>query len=188
MASRRAVATALKLLARAFAGEVDEARIDVYFAALDDVGDEQLAAAVTLVIKESTERFIPPPGLIRKAVSPTPAVDSAALIRRIAKLGQYSPHVGWIYPSVARVRDQLGDRIAYAYAAAGQERLYSENATTVDIAKRDFEQAFKESLLHAGSELPVVGASARKPSTLTSDDGDARLIAGGESDGGRDPP
>jgi len=137
MASERAIAAALKMLGRAFAGVVDAERVELYRAALDDLTDEQMGAATVLVIRTHTGEFIPPPAVLRKAVAPAPiAVDSAAIIRRIEKLATYNPNAGMIYPPTDVVREQLGDATAYAYAAAGGPRLFSENETGRDIATR----------------------------------------------------
>src|SRR5689334_22121732 len=81
MASRGAVTAALKLLSRAFSGDVDPARAETYAAALEDLSDDELARATTIVIKTYLGAFIPPPAVIIDAVKPIRAtVDSTAII------------------------------------------------------------------------------------------------------------
>ncbi len=174
MASKRAVAAALKLLARTFAGEVDEAKVALYYAALDDLTDEQLERAVTIVVRTETERFIPPPGVLRQAVAPAaPVVDAGRLLREISKLGTYNANVGWVYPSVERVRDELGEAVAYAYAGAGRERLFADSETTRDIAQREFERAVVEGTKRQWQGLPVLGAAPQLPRLSRPGSGDS---------------
>lgn len=157
MASSTAVSAALKMLARAFAGSVDVERIELYRAALEDLSDAELAAATTIVIKTHTGDFIPPPAVLRKAVAPAPiAVDAHALVRRIEKLATYNPNVGMIYPATSVVHEQLGEAIAYAYAAAGGPRLFSEDDTGREIATREFQRAMAEAASRPMASLPVV--------------------------------
>lgn len=158
MATSRAVAAALAVLGRAFAGVVDEERVDVYCAALEDLSDADLAIATAHVVKTHTGEFIPPPAVLRKAVAPAPiAVDSSAVLRRIENLAIYSPQAGMIYPRGDVVRDALGEAIAYAYAAAGGERVFSDNETTREIATREFQKALAEAVSRPGAALLVVG-------------------------------
>lgn len=157
MASRVAVGRAMATLARAFAGVVDDAKIDVYSAAWDDLTDEQLLAAMTVVCRQWEGAFIPPPAVIRRAVAPAEsAVDGGKFVRQISKLGTYNANVGWIYPSVERVRDELGESVAYAYSAAGRERLFADDDTTRSIAQREFDQALLEAAAKGANGLPVL--------------------------------
>lgn len=159
MASNRAVATALKILGRAFAGIVDEHRIEVYAAALEDLSDGELATATAIVVKTHLGEFIPPPAVIRKAVAPAVAtVDGEGVLRQVAKLATYTPTQGMIYPRVDLVRERLGDVIAYAYAAAGGTRVFSDNDTTRDIATREFVKAMTDAVNRPGADLPIIGA------------------------------
>lgn len=165
MASERAVAAALKMLGRAFAGVVDVERVELYRAALEDLSDEQLQVATTLVIRNHTGEFIPPPAVLRRAVAPAPiAVDSMAIIRRIEKRATYNANVGMIYPPTAVVHEQLGEAAAYAYAAAGGPRLFSDDATSRDIAAGQFTRAMVEAATRPQALLPVIG-----PESLGSD-------------------
>jgi hypothetical protein len=160
MASERAIVAAFKILSRAFAGVVDKERVDVYCAALEDLSDTELATAVTHVVKTHTGEFIPPPAVIRKAVAPAPvAVDATAVIRKIEKLATYNPNVGMVYPRVEDVRTALGDAAAYAYAAAGGPRVFSDNETSRDIATREFQKAMADAANLPGSDLPIIGVT-----------------------------
>ncbi len=44
------------------------------------------------------------------------------------------------------MRQQLGDAIAYAYAAAGGTRVFSDNEVSRDIAEREFQKAMTEAV------------------------------------------
>lgn len=157
MASRQAVSTALKLLSRAFAGVVDATRVEVYGAALEDLTDEQIATATALVIRTHTGEFIPPPAVLRKAIAPaTPAVDASAILRQIEKLAIYNANSGMIYPPVVVVRQELGEAIGYAYAAAGGPLLFAEDETGRSIAQRDFQRALREANERPQAALPVI--------------------------------
>ena len=162
MASIKAVGTSLKMLARAFAGVVDDARVEVYAAALEDLTDVELATATTIVIKTHTGEFIPPPAILRKAVAPAAiAVDAVSLVRQIEKLSVYNPNSGMIPPSAVIVREQLGEAVAYAYVAAGGPRIFADNQTTLDIATREFAKAMTEAATRPNAELPVIGGGER---------------------------
>ncbi len=175
MASKAMVAKCLAMMSRSFAGEVDDERVRLYHAAFDDLDDAQIERATTIVVRQWTGAFIPPPAVIRAAVAPAaPAVDAGALARRISKLGFYHP-TGWVYPRIDKVRDELGEVVAYAYAAAGRERLYAENDTTRDIAEREFEKSLIEGMKRAPNGLPVIGAPA-VPSLPDGADGEMQLI------------
>lgn len=164
MASRQAISTALKLLSRAFAGVVDQTRVEVYGAALEDLSDEEIATATALVIKTHTGEFIPPPAVLRKAVAPAPvAVDAEAIVRRIEKLATYNPNRGMVPPAVSTVEERLGPTVAYAYAAAGGPSLFAENDVGRSIALREFQRAMTEAASRPGIALPVFDARALPP-------------------------
>jgi hypothetical protein len=173
MASSEAVLSALKMLSRAFAGVVDAERVELYRVALGDLTDEEIVTATTLVIRNHTGEFIPPPAVLRKAVAPAPVVvDAHALIRQIEKLATYSPAAGMICPPTSVVREQLGDATAYAYAAAGGARLFSENETGRDIAAREFQRAMTEAASRPAALLPVIG-----PALLDRNDGVRSIVS-----------
>lgn len=161
MASKPAIVAMFKLLTRAFAGTVDEARVEVYCAALDDLTDDEIRTATTRVIKTHLGEFIPPPAVLRKAVAPAPlAIDSGAIVRQIEKLAVYTPGGGMVYPPTCVVARELGSAVAYAYAAAGGSRLFSENETGRSIALREFERAMLDASNRPDKELPLLGAGA----------------------------
>lgn len=146
MASSRAVADMLKILSRAFAGTVDKARIELYRVALDDVTDQQLGAAAIALVKTHQGEFIPPPAVIRAAVGVDRIAPSEveSTVHRIKALATYNAASGMIWPPVAIVRRELGAAVAEAYAAAGAQKLFSENETSRDIARREFGTALVE--------------------------------------------
>ncbi|HTE46506.1 MAG TPA: hypothetical protein VK636_14740 [Gemmatimonadaceae bacterium] len=159
MATNRAVVASLAMLGRAFAGVVDEERVELYRAALEDLTDEQLATATALVVKSHTGEFIPPPAVVRKAIAPAATtIDAVGILRRIEKLAVYNPNVGMVYPRVDVVREQLGDATAYAYAAAGGPRVFSDNEVSRDIATREFQKALSDAANRPHADLPILGA------------------------------
>lgn len=158
MASRRAVGAALTLLVRAFAGEVTKERIELYHAALDDLTDDQLARAVTRVLKTRTDDFLPPPAVLLEAagVNVAPVLDAERILQAIDAAGTYTPS-GRINLREHEVRDCFGDVIADAYSeAGGGTRLFSNNETTRDIAFRDFQRGLQDALhVHGPAALPT---------------------------------
>ena len=166
MATARGGEAALKLLATNFAGEVTVEKVKVWGAALGDVTDEQLGAAIPHIIKTHTGDFIPPVGVIREACGANDhaPIDTAAVIRRIDQLGEYSAHVGWCAPRVERVRAELGDAVADAYGAVGGgSRLFCDDETGRTIAERDFMLALRsETAAEERRALP----SGREPQRI----------------------
>lgn len=176
MASIKAVAACLAILGRAFAGTVDEARAEVYAAALEDLTDDELKAATTIVVKTHTGEFIPPPAVLRKAVTATPSVNVDEAIALVRGLSHYNASVGMIRPSVNAVQ-QRSPMVAYAYAlAGGGEALFSENPVTADIARRDFQRGLVEAMSKPESALRIAGPAA--PQLGEMDGRAARLISG----------
>jgi hypothetical protein len=147
MANEEAIAASLKILGRAFAGDVDGERIELYRAALDDLTDSEIAKATILLVRTYDGVFIPPPAKIRAAVGAdrvAPA-DVDAVIRRIKALSVYTPASGMIAPGVAVVREKLGEAAAQAYAAGGAERMFRDgDEVGSDIARREFATVFAD--------------------------------------------
>lgn len=168
MASTKAVVASLKILARNFAGPVDEGRVDVYAAALEDVTDEQLAAATVRVIKTHTGEFIPPVAVIRReaGADQAPAVDVDSAVRRISQLATYNPATGMIYPCVHVVREEFGDAIAYAYATAGSTLLFDGDDIGRAIARREFHKALERAAKTPGARFEVLGVPQPSPRRL----------------------
>jgi hypothetical protein len=178
MASKRAVASTLKALARNFAGEITTERVALYHAALQDVGDDALRHAAVRVVREYTGQFLPPVAVLRDAAGANHRmmlVDGEATLQAIARLGQTNQVGRWFPPYVETVRVTLGESIAIAYAAGGAGRLFADNETTRDIARRDFQKALegvaKESgpaaiALPRATAVPALpAAEASEPST-----------------------
>lgn len=181
MASRRAVATALAILAEGFGGTVSEAKAEVYYDALLDVADEDLGRAVRAVVRTYEGKFIPPPAVLRNAVGANdrPAIDSLAVVDAIQELVAYRPS-GLVFPSVDAVRRRLGSGIAQAYAVAGGARIFSSNETTRDIARREFAQELEHVATTRGKDAIALPRRARVP-MLASVTFDRPAPMGGES-------
>ena len=140
MASTKAVYASLTMLSHNFAGAVTEEKVALWKAALLEVSDEALAAAVPQVIATHKGDFIPPVAVIRDAAGANtpPSVDVEEIQKQISDLGGYNPHMGWVYPRVSLVREKLGDAIADAYAACGAQKLFSDEEIGRSIATREF--------------------------------------------------
>jgi hypothetical protein len=152
------------MLGRAFAGVVDDAKIEVYHAALEDLSDAELATATAHVIKTYAREFIPPPAVLREAIAPAPTVvDGPSVLRKIEKLATYNPNCGMVYPRADVVRDKLGEPAAYAYVAAGGPRIFSDNETTRSIAEREFSKAITEAANRPNAALPMIGGDPPRP-------------------------
>lgn len=146
MASRKAVVTALKLLACNFAGDVDEERIQVWHAALADIEDAALREAVPRIIRERTQDFLPPVAVVREACRPAKVFDAERILTAIDKAGSHDPVIGWCHPRIEKIRAQFGHAVADAFGmAGGASRLYADDPVTRDIAAREFAQALRDS-------------------------------------------
>lgn len=158
MASTKAIYASLKMLSHNFAGDVTREKVELWEAALSEVTDEQLAAAVPVVIATYTGSFLPPVAVIREAAGANrrPTMDFEEAQKRISDLGYYNPNAGWVYPKVFQVREKLGEVIAAAYLEAGGEQIFSENETSRSIALR----VFREKL---SSEAKQLGLLALPP-------------------------
>ena len=163
MASRRAVSAALKMLALTFAGDVSGERVDLYAAALEDVDDGALAAATLQLVKTHKGEWIPVPAVIREAAGADvqPRADVEDIVSRISRLSEYNPH-GQRGPRVGAVRVAMGDAIASAYGAVGgSSRLIdSTDATTRDIALRDFAKELEALVRERGPACLALPAPA----------------------------
>jgi hypothetical protein len=90
-----------------------------------------------------------------------PLVDVDYVLRRIHELGEYNAQVGWVLPSLARVRESFGPQVAEAYALAGAGRCYADTDTTRDIARREFGKALEAAQAKTPNQ-PLLG-SVRQP-------------------------
>jgi hypothetical protein len=164
MASSDAVMATLMMLAREYAGTVTQEKADIWLAALEDVPDAALPAAVAKVIKTHTGGFIPSVALVREAAGANgrPRIDVEDLRHRIYLIAGYNPH-GFVPPRVEDVRRRLGDGVADAYGAVGGGRLFADE-TTGDIAMRDFakECASIQSERGPGAFLPPAALEPKK--------------------------
>lgn len=147
MATRTAVTTALRLLARIFVADITPERVQIYEAALEDVSDEALERATVRLIRTRTGQFFPVPADIRQAAGANGGglVDGTAALHRIAALSVYNPR-GYRHPAPRTVAERIGQAEARAYGAIGPERLFSEHEVTRDIALRDFQLALERAV------------------------------------------
>jgi hypothetical protein len=176
MATERAVARMMKIFSRNFAGEVTKDRCKLYHAALQDVSDEQLDAATARVIREHESEFIPPVAIIRKfaAANARPILDVEATIIAISRYGA-SPPARWYPPRPDALRAYFPEGVVRAYAEVGGTVLFSDNATTREIAYRDFAKVYRETV----RDDPRLGITPALPAAVAAP---ARLPAGEEPD------
>lgn len=161
----------MKILARNFAGEVTAEKCGLYHAALADVSDEQLDAAVVRIIKTHRGEFVPPVAVVRDAAgaNQAPAIEVSVLTQRIRELGLYYADIGrWYAPSAERVGAALGASVARAYGVAGAGLLFSDSDTTREIAERDFGRALAyEVQVHGHDALAPREIAARETPRLS---------------------
>ena len=138
MATKPAIAAALKGLAANYNRQPDPALPDIWWLALQDVPDDRLSAAVGRIVARS--RFFPTVAEVRDALglNVVEKPDTAAITSRIWSLAHYHPEYGTVPPSVTQVRTELGDTIADAYAVVGPDRLFANSEVGRDIARREF--------------------------------------------------
>lgn len=172
MASLEAVTTGLSLLQESFpTREITGKTGEVWKLLFADVDDAAFLSACTALAVEHGRTFFPTPGEIMALACPAPVIDSADILTQIHDLGEYGP-TGWRYPSIAAIRAALGDQVGTAYIDAGGARVFADNETTRDIARREFEKA--------------LAASAKRPAlTLIGAQEPKRIAAGKRSTGFR---
>lgn len=177
MATRPTVTKALGMFVLAgLGGDVSAERITVYTAALDDVTDEQLVAATARLLKSHQGGFIPTPAVIRSVALPPVTLDVPRLLQEIADLAGYCPN-GNHGPRVETVRRAKGDGVADAYAAVGGgTRIYADDATTRDIARREFGKEMEEIRGARGADALLPPAPVAPP-RLTSGEATAATEA-----------
>jgi hypothetical protein len=149
MASHETVARALAIMQELWSREITPELVRIYRAALADVDDDALLAAVRRAL--ATCKFFPVPaelrdlaGVARPRLEPAP--DVAELVRQIWGHAEDSPGYGQRPPRVELVRQVFGDSVAEAYGYVGPERLFSSNETTWQIARRDFAEELRASM------------------------------------------
>lgn len=143
MASNAAVATVLALLHEFYPSrDMTDETLPAWTIVFRDWSDEELQACALAAAQEPSRAFFPTPGEIAAHRAP-PMIDTDVLLARISKLGHYNPNVGWMYPRVEEVRAALGAAVADAYAAAGAQACFADDArdgssTSREIARQRF--------------------------------------------------
>ena len=164
MATKQAVATALKGLAANYGTPLDPALPDIWMLGLQDVEDAALMRAVGNLV--ATDEFFPKLARVRNVLgvnrkSPPNVTD---ICERIRGLCDYHPQYGTTLPSVERVRIELGDAVADAYGYIGPKRLeavvFQGAGVGADIAGREFADALSEAQ-NAGADLTLLPSVAR---------------------------
>jgi hypothetical protein len=126
-----------------------------------DVADGPFLGACTALAVEQGRTFFPTPGELMALAAPAPVVDVNGLLTQIHDLGEYGP-VGWRYPSMLSIRAALGDAVGNAYLEAGGARVFADNETTRDIARREFGKALAASAKRPANPLLTAGAAPRR--------------------------
>jgi hypothetical protein len=166
MASKQAIATALKGLSANYRVSPDPDLPDIWLLGLQDVGDADLLRAIGKIVAE--DEFFPKLARVRNVLGlnrKTPP-DVTGILERIRALTTYHPNTGDTLPRVETVRDELGDAIANAYGFVGPNRLqavvFGGSGVGADIAGREFADAL-EHAQEAGESvaLPPVSQSKR---------------------------
>ena len=145
MATKPAIAAALKGLAANYNRQPDPALTDIWWLALQDVPDDRLSAAVGRIVARS--RFFPTVAEVRDALglNVQPLPDVTGICERLRGMCDYHPNHGTMLPSVERVRRELGEAIADAYGYIGPNRLeavvFGGGGVGADIAGREFATA-----------------------------------------------
>ena len=161
MATREAVARALAFFAEDRGGDVTPPRLQIWCEVLKPLTDIDLNRAVGLVLRSDRSGFIPPVSALIAAVTETEPVDHEELLKAIGQMGVYSPISGMCWPRIGDVRERLGDAIATAYADAGASRVFSDNETSRDIARREFRQSLRTIARERGRD--AIALPAMKP-------------------------
>jgi hypothetical protein len=170
VASKSAVAATLALLHELFpTREVTSTTGEAWGMMFEDWTDEDLMACTRSAAKQPGRKFFPTPPEIMDC-RPAAVIDSGKILRQISALGVYNPH-GWVYPSIERVRQTMGDAVAEAYAAAGGERCFAADGSVAqDMARRTFAAELKAT--QSRSEVtPLLVANAAQR-TLASGNGE----------------
>ena len=147
MASDTTIAAVLAFLQELFPSrEITEKTLPSWALYFAEWSDHEFTTCAHRTAKEPGRKFFPTPGEIAAHRRPSRAIDTDALLERIARLGSHNVSTGWIYPSADRIRESLGDAIADAYVNAGASQCFasadSSGATiSRDIARRRFADA-----------------------------------------------
>jgi hypothetical protein len=145
MASKAAVATVLAYLHELYPSrDVSSVTADAWALTFAAWSDEDLTRAAQQAAATPGRTFFPTPGEIAECrPTTTPVVDAPKILRQIEKLSAYTPQAGTIAPHVQQVRDALGNAVADAYAAAGAQRCFADDATARSIAAHTFQKTLE---------------------------------------------
>jgi hypothetical protein len=150
----------------------------LYYVALSrSLTTEQFERAADRVFAEYAGFGFPPPAAFLAAARVAPVFEVDSLVRQIAKLGTHHPVAGMVWPVVGAVRDTLGDVVADAYATVGSRALFSDDATTEAVARRDFAKWLREYAAMEPSQRRVLVASPAEARTLAPRNAPAESIA-----------
>ena len=170
MIDRQQFAVAMAAFADRIGRPLSPVTAEFYLAALDgELTTDEFMAGARIVFKRHTYNTWPSPQEFIDAIKAKPvSVDGEKILRQIEKLSVYLPTTGMIPPHVGKVRDELGDDIADAYATAGAARCFSENDTTREIASRDFLKGLEAAVERAviRGDLPRLDFSSHSPARL----------------------
>ena len=152
MATERGIAATLAYLHELYpTRDITEATGAAWFTNFSDTDDDVLLSAAKSCGRNPERKFFPTAGELRSHIPVPlvpPAISPTEVLRQIEGMGAY--HNGWQWPRVEAVRLKLGDSVASAYGEVGPHRLNSDNATTREIAQRDFAET-----LHAERKQEV---------------------------------
>lgn len=165
MASKQAIATALKGLAANYGTALDPDLPDIWLLGLQDVEDAALMQAMGKVV--ATDEFFPKLARVRNllGMNVQPLPDVNGIVERLRGMCDYHPNYGTTLPSVERVRAELGDAIADAYGFIGPKRLeavvFSGEGVGADIAAREFGEHL-QAAQKVGANVTLLPSTARK--------------------------
>ncbi len=163
MASREAIARGIALLHECFPSRpITDETGNAFALVFADTSDREFLTACANLAKQPGRVFFPTTGELQAALKPRAPIDLDRLCDAISSLGEYNPNVGWIYPRTQTVIDRFGAAIGAAYAHAGCARIFSDNETSRDIARREFAGALDTAPI-AQIESWFVGAKRLQP-------------------------
>ena len=168
MASNRAVAESLALLAADRGGEISPLKVESWALALSEISDDELRSAVAQFLVLDTGDFVPSVAKIYALCRPPKPIDTEAMLYRISELGSHNPNIGWMYPSIDTIRRTLGDGIADAYAAAGASRCFAPESNGSTVTRDIARQAFAKGVKMTQGTNPTALAAPDAPALLAS--------------------
>lgn len=167
MASKNAVGLALSTLIETFpTREITAQTANVWMGVLSETNDDALGRAVLRLCRDPQRKFFPTSGELFAEIQTEvvkAVIDVEQIQRRISALGSYNPNMGWMYPSAAVVRQELGDAVADAYSACGGAKLFSDDDVGRSIAEREFRKEID--VQQTQGKLTAIGAGSQKQLT-----------------------